>query len=110
MALLARALAADESSASGTAIDHHLGIVDAQSILGPFRDTGGALDVHDGPEKEAAPLDPTVRYDWGSYRVAWRDISLDSLPPKGSPSTSSCSRGPRRAGLPRALWWIARKP
>jgi hypothetical protein len=73
-ALLARMLAADEGTEAGAQADHALGVVEALSVLGPFRDTGGGLDAHDGPELKSAPFVPTERYSWGSYEVAWREV------------------------------------
>jgi hypothetical protein len=73
-ALLARMLSADEGTDVGARADHALGVVEELSVLGPFRDTGGGLDAHEGPEAERRPFDPSGRYAWGSYDVAWRDI------------------------------------
>lgn len=73
-ALLARTLAADEGTEAGQRADHALGVVEALSVLGPFRDTGGGLDAHDGPEAEKPPFDAAARYAWGTYDVAWRDV------------------------------------
>ncbi|HXN32622.1 MAG TPA: hypothetical protein VN894_12200, partial [Polyangiaceae bacterium] len=73
-ALLARTLAADEGTDAGGQADHMLGVVDALAILGPFRDTGGGLDAHDGPEASGAAFDRTEQYAWGSYEVAWRTV------------------------------------
>jgi len=72
--LLARMLADGEGTEAGAKADHALGVVDALSVLGPFRDTGGGLDAHDGPEAGAAPFAPGERYSWGSYEVAWRPV------------------------------------
>jgi hypothetical protein len=49
-ALLARMVASDEGTDDGARADAKLGVVDSLAILGPFRDTGGGLDAHDGPE------------------------------------------------------------
>jgi hypothetical protein len=73
-ALLARMLSPDEGTDAGARADHALGTVEGLSVLGPFRDTGGGLDAHDGPEAEKKPFDPAGRYAWGSYDVAWREI------------------------------------
>jgi hypothetical protein len=72
--LLARMLAADEGTEAGARADHALGLVEAVSVLGPFRDTGGGFEAHDGPEGDAAPFDTSARYSWGSYDVAWREV------------------------------------
>jgi transglutaminase-like putative cysteine protease len=73
-ALLARMLSPDEGTEAGARADHALGVVEGLSVLGPFRDTGGGLDAHDGPEGERRPFDAGGRYAWGSYDVAWREI------------------------------------
>jgi hypothetical protein len=73
-ALVARMLAADEGTEAGLRSDHLLGVVEALSVLGPFHDTGGGLEAHDGPELATAPFAPAARYSWGSYEVAWRQV------------------------------------
>jgi hypothetical protein len=74
-ALLARTLAPDEGTEAGTRADHALGVVDALAVLGPFRDTGGGLAAHDGPEADRARFgDEEARYSWGSYEVGWRAV------------------------------------
>jgi hypothetical protein len=74
-ALLARASADDEGTDSGARADEALGVVDALSILGPFRDTGGGLEAHDGPEAPGMSFhDPRARYSWGAYEVGWRTV------------------------------------
>ena len=86
--LLARALAADEGTNPGAAADHALGVVTALSILGPFRDTGGGLDAHDGPESRqagATPFAPTARYSWGTVEVAWRQVPRGFAQASGTP-------------------------
>ena len=72
--LLARMAAAEGPTESGAREDHALGVVQALSVLGPFRDTGGGLDAHDGPEGDHAPFGTDARYSWGSYDVAWREV------------------------------------
>ncbi|HEY3817962.1 MAG TPA: transglutaminase family protein [Polyangiaceae bacterium] len=72
--LLVRMLAFDGGTEAGSRAEHALGIVQELSILGPFRDTGGGLAAHDGPESEKTPFDGAGRYSWGSYDVAWRDV------------------------------------
>ena len=47
---MARSLSGDEGSEVAAREDAKLGVVDALALLGPFRDTGGGLDAHDGPE------------------------------------------------------------
>ncbi len=86
--LLARTLAADEGTDAGAAADHALGIVTEQSILGPFRDTGGGLDAHDGPEARHggdAPFTPGARYSWGTVEVAWRQVPRGFAQATGTP-------------------------
>jgi hypothetical protein len=83
--LLARTLAADEGTDAGAVADHALGVVTAQSILGPFRDTGGGLDAHDGPESKDAPFSPTARYSWGTVEVTWREVPRGFAQASGTP-------------------------
>jgi hypothetical protein len=73
-ALVARMLAAEDGTETGVAADEALGVITALSILGPFRDTGGGLDTHDGPEANGGRSfgDMRARYSWGTYEVAWR--------------------------------------
>jgi hypothetical protein len=74
-ALFARMAAADEGTEAGARADEALGVVDALAVLGPFRDTGGGLDAHDGPEADGHSLiDGHARYSWGAYEVTWRPI------------------------------------
>src|SRR6516162_9250881 len=70
-ALLSRALADDDGTEQGSRADRALGVVDELWILGPFRDSGGGLRGHDGPELASAWFDPKAEYAWGSYEVAW---------------------------------------
>lgn len=91
-AALARMLAPDAGTAAGVEKARAAGIVTDVSVLGPFRDTGGGLDAHDGPEaagattagKEKKPTpaadaarafgDPSTFYSWGTVEVAWRAV------------------------------------
>jgi Transglutaminase-like superfamily len=74
-ALMVRSLSGDEGSEVAAREDAKLGVVDAVALLGPFRDTGGGLDAHDGPEATAGAFaDGKARYSWGSYEVAWRAV------------------------------------
>jgi hypothetical protein len=84
-ALQARMLASDSGTEAGARADHAMGVVQALSILGPFRDTGGGLDAHDGPEGEKILFDAAGRYSWGSYDVAWRDVPRAFLTATGVP-------------------------
>src|SRR5258708_17152294 len=73
--LLARTMAADEGTDAGARADEALGVLGAVAVLGPFRDTGGGLAAHDGPEAPGASLrDTKARYAWGSYEVDWRAV------------------------------------
>ncbi|MGA3123322.1 MAG: transglutaminase family protein [Polyangiaceae bacterium] len=83
-ALLGRMLANDDGTDSGAEQDERLGIIDALSILGPFRDTGGGLDARDGPEAPDATFgDTRARYSWGTYEVAWRSVPRAFAPARG---------------------------
>ncbi|MDB4943447.1 MAG: Transglutaminase-like enzyme putative cysteine protease [Labilithrix sp.] len=76
-AVAARSLASDEGTAGAVEKARALGIVTDLSVLGPFRDTGGGLEAHDGPEqaKSAAAFgDPRTFYSWGTVEVAWRAV------------------------------------
>jgi hypothetical protein len=84
-ALQARMLASDDGTEAGARADHALGVVQALSILGPFRDTGGGLDAHEGPEAEKTLFDTAGRYSWGSYDVAWRDVPRAFVTATGVP-------------------------
>jgi hypothetical protein len=73
--LLARTRAGNEGTDDGAREDERLGVVDGLALLGPFRDTGGGLDAHDGPEATpGAFADLKARYAWGAYDVAWRPV------------------------------------
>lgn len=85
---LARTLATDEGTAAGVAKAHALGIVTDVSVLGPFRDTGGGLDAHDGPERAktaAAFGDAKTFYSWGTVEVAWREAPPTFAQARGLP-------------------------
>jgi hypothetical protein len=84
--LLARAAAADEGSNAGAEADAKLGVLSHLAVLGPFRDTGGGLDLHDGPEAEGASFaDSSARYSWGTVEVAWRPVPPHYVTAKGVP-------------------------
>ena len=53
-ALLVRSLSGEEGSEGAAREEAKLGVVQAVGLLGPFRDTGGGLDAHDGPEAPGA--------------------------------------------------------
>jgi hypothetical protein len=84
-ALQARMLASDSGTEAGARADHALGVVGALSVLGPFRDTGGGLDAHDGPEAEKTLFDGAGRYAWGSFDVAWREVPRAFVSATGVP-------------------------
>jgi transglutaminase-like putative cysteine protease/tetratricopeptide (TPR) repeat protein len=92
------ALAQEGSNAAGDP-ERALGVVADLAILGPFRDTGGGLDAHDGPEQPKTAFgDAAVRYDWGSYDVSWRTVPPSFASARGVPldvfvfpRTESCS-------------------
>jgi hypothetical protein len=88
-AALARSLEADEGSIAGIEkAKSDAGIITDLSILGPFHDTGGGLDAHDGPEAKksaAAFADPQTIYSWGSNEVTWRPVPPTFAQAKGVP-------------------------
>jgi hypothetical protein len=84
-ALLSRALADDDGTEQGSRADRALGVVDELWILGPFRDSGGGLRGHDGPELASAWFDPKAEYAWGSYEVAWRKVPRAFAGARGVP-------------------------
>ena len=98
-ALAFRALADDEGTDDGTLADRALGIVSHLSVLGPFRDTGGGLLAHEGPEAPGGSFSDTrARYAWGTVDVAWRKVPVHYVTAGGvpldlfiSPRTESCT-------------------
>lgn len=88
-AALARAYAPTEGTVAGAgSARDEAGIVTALSVLGPFRDTGGGLDAHDGPEEKpsaASFTDPKGVYSWGSVEVAWRQVPPTFAQARGVP-------------------------
>jgi hypothetical protein len=84
--LLARMTSNDEGTETGARADERLGVVTALSLLGPFRDTGGGLDAHDGPEAGAGGFGDThARYSWGAYQVEWRAVPRAFAAAEGVP-------------------------
>ena len=84
-AALARMIAIDAGSVAGVEKARAAGIVTDVSVLGPFRDTGGGLDAHDGPEAAGSSKDKKATaaasfadanqfYSWGTVEVAWRAV------------------------------------
>lgn len=85
--MLARSLADDEGTTAGATKAHAAGIVTDLAILGPFRDTGGGLDAHDGPEGKTAAAfgDSSAIYSWGSVEVTWREVPKSFAQARGVP-------------------------
>jgi hypothetical protein len=84
--LLARAAAPDEGSNEGNEADAKLGVLTNLAVLGPFRDTGGGLDAHDGPEAKGASFaDMSARYSWGTVDVSWRPVPPHYATARGVP-------------------------
>jgi transglutaminase-like putative cysteine protease len=77
-AALLRAYDPTEGTPAGaTRAKEDAGILSDVAILGPLRDTGGGLDLHDGPEQKksaAAFADPKTLYSWGTVEVSWRAV------------------------------------
>jgi len=94
-AALARVLAPDANTPAGQQKAAAAGVVGEVAVLGPFRDTGGGLEAHDGPEttgakgqKDAAAAafaDPQTFYSWGSVEVAWRGVPGTFAQARGVP-------------------------
>jgi hypothetical protein len=103
-ALLARMMAADEGTESGTRADRARGVVDRVSLLGPFRDTGGGLDTRDGPEDAKAFFAPEERYSWGAYDVTWRPVPRAYATASGVPLDLFVS--PRKESCTWAATWL----
>jgi hypothetical protein len=83
-ALLARMVASDEGTEEGARADTRLGVIDSLAILGPFRDTGGGLDAHDGPEAGGF-TDVGAAYSWGTVEVRWRAVPAPFATAQGVP-------------------------
>lgn len=86
---LARAMAADEGRPDGAEKARAAGILTDVAVLGPFRDTGGGLDAHDGPEAKGATAatfsDPRTNYSWGTVEVGWRAVPYTFAQARGIP-------------------------
>jgi hypothetical protein len=102
-AVLARMASADEETEEGAREDQKVGVVDALAILGPFRDTGGGLEAHDGPEAAKSAFGERARYSWGSYEVAWRTVPPFFATARGVPLDLFVS--PRK----ESCTWLASK-
>lgn len=88
-AVVARSLEPDEGTAAGAEkAKSEAGILTDVAVLGPFRDTGGGLEAHDGPEgkKSAAAFgDPNSVYSWGTVEVRWRTVPSTFAQARGIP-------------------------
>ncbi|HVY49783.1 MAG TPA: transglutaminase-like domain-containing protein [Minicystis sp.] len=84
------------------------GLVKAYAILGPFQDSGGGLMRREGPEAAGQSWsDPTARFSWGVYDVAWRRTLPASSTARGvpldlyvHPRSESCTYLGSRVTLP----------
>ena len=83
-ALFARMLTPDEGTEDGRRADAKLGVIDSLALLGPFRDTGGGLDAHDGPEAGDFS-DLRASYSWGTVEVRWRAVPRAFVTAAGLP-------------------------
>jgi hypothetical protein len=108
-ALLSRMLAPDETSDTGARADEALGVIEQVSVLGPFRDTGGGLQAHDGPEAPGASFRDPTAYSWGAYEVLWRAVPRAFATASGvpldvfvHPRKESCTWIATRISLPSA--------
>jgi hypothetical protein len=88
-AAIARSLEPDEGTTAGVdKATSEAGILTDVAVLGPFRDTGGGLDAHDGPEAKknaAAFADPNAVYSWGTVEVRWRTVPPTFSQARGVP-------------------------
>ncbi len=85
-AAIARALSQDEGTQAGVEKARAVGVLTDLAILGPFRDTGGGLDAHEGPEeKKEAFGNPKDIYSWGSVEVSWRAVPPTFAQARGVP-------------------------
>jgi hypothetical protein len=116
---LARSFEVDEGTAAGAEkARSEAGVVTNLAILGPFRDTGGGLDAHDGPEaaKGAAGFtDPNASYSWGTVEVGWRPVPETFAQARGvpldlliHPRKESCSWLASKITLPAKTAMIVR--
>jgi hypothetical protein len=84
-AFAVRRLSAEEGTAAAVTRAKALGILDDLVIVGPFRDTGGGLDAHEGPEKEKDFGYPNGSYSWGVYQVTERPVLATHADARGVP-------------------------
>jgi len=62
------------------------GLVQGFAILGPFQDTGGGLQRHEGPEADKQSFaDGAADYSWGVYKVGWRRVLPQTVTAEGLP-------------------------
>lgn len=73
--LLALSLAPDHHGEREQGILRKHGVVQDLVVVGPFRDNGGGLDRHEGPEGPSASFgDGRARYAWGAMDVTPRVV------------------------------------
>lgn len=87
---LARKVASDEGTRGGVSKARALGLLTDLAIVGPFRDTGGGLDAHEGPEAKSEDgaqtfTDPRTAYSWGTVEVGWRPAPPAFVQARGLP-------------------------
>ncbi|MBX3186649.1 MAG: hypothetical protein KF819_06525 [Labilithrix sp.] len=115
-ATLARTQSSDENTAAGAEKARALGILTDVAVLGPFRDTGGGLDAHDGPEANKEQFgDPQKIHSWGTVEVAWRTVPPTFAQANGTPldlfvhpRKESCSFVATKIRVPSAQTIIVR--
>lgn len=62
------------------------GLIRAWMLVGPFHDTGGGLDRHEGPEQEGTSfVDASRTFDRGAYWVRWRAVPPTAITARGVP-------------------------
>lgn len=84
-AMAVRRLSAEEGTAAAYPKAHALGVLTDVVVAGPFRDTGGGLDAHEGPEKEKDFGFPRGSWSWGVYEVALRPVLRAHADTRGVP-------------------------
>ena len=70
-ALAVRRLSAEEGTAAAYPKAHALGLLTDVVVAGPFRDTGGGIDAHEGPEKEKDFGYPKSSWSWSKSSPSW---------------------------------------
>ncbi len=84
-AMAVRRLSAEEGTAAAYPKAHALGLLTDMLVVGPFRDTGGGLDAHEGPEKEKDFGYPKGSWSWGVYQVNLRPVLRAHADARGVP-------------------------